>query len=253
MAVAVEQGVQGFADGGATGVQVRGELRVGQQPEDRVDDQVGRRFDAGAVEGDELVQHLGVVEPRGVGDEPGGDVVAGLLARQCDEVADRAGEDLVPGFRVHAVEDPRHAVGAAASAAVRTAREGVEGSEGKRPGMVGEQVGAAGRVERGDGGVGVLVDQGTQPVLVDGVDRGRVRRPVTGVSRPGRARRAGPPLEQLASSIQPSWWACGLVDWSGSLGVGGSRALTGSSGPGHQPRRCRCPRRAAGPSFRSPW
>ncbi|MFD5711002.1 hypothetical protein ACFWHW_11490 [Streptomyces pharetrae] len=91
MAVAVEQGVQGFADGGATGVQVRGELRVGQQLEDRVGDQVGRRFDAGAVEGDELVQHLGVVEPRGVGDEPGGDVVAGLLARQCDEVADRAG------------------------------------------------------------------------------------------------------------------------------------------------------------------
>ncbi|WP_456113533.1 hypothetical protein [Streptomyces marianii] len=122
-------------------MQVPGEVGVGEHLQERVGDQVGQRFDARAVEGDELLAHLDVVQPRDVDEEPAGHVVAGMRAAQGDEVGDGLGEDLVADGGVDPVEDLGHAVRDPPPDLVGAAEQVAERLEGERPGVLGQQVG----------------------------------------------------------------------------------------------------------------
>lgn len=175
-------------------MQVRGELLVGEDLQDRVADQVGHGFDPGAVERDELVAHLLVGQPDGVQGQPGRDVVAGVGPAQGHQVGHGLREDQVALVGVGGVEDLRHAVGDALPDLVRAAEQRAQHAEGDGEGVLGEQVRRAGGAETLDGVGGDLLDEGAQPVLVHLVDGVGVRGPVAGVLGAARAQRVGPPL-----------------------------------------------------------
>ncbi|MBU3065704.1 hypothetical protein KO481_29780 [Nocardia sp. NEAU-G5] len=101
----LEQHLVERVPGGETaGEKTAADSVVGQDQQQRIGDEVQHRFDAGAVEGHELLDDLPIVEFGRVLDQSGGDVVAGFGVLEGNQLGERFDQHRVTARGIVALE-----------------------------------------------------------------------------------------------------------------------------------------------------